>query len=136
MKQIAPKPQALFDLVDKLRYKAGWTFNLHDIDRGQDCIGLTLCILIETPNSYNPEQLRQVMHYMQVPAAAYNEQSWRHWLLEQVLLVERHETLEFFEIDGVKPYAPNHGPGNDPYIVFELTTDLDRRTQFTGEVKP
>lgn len=33
-----------------------------------------------------------------------------------------------------RPYAPNHGPGNDPYTVREETTDLQRRTQFTGNV--
>lgn len=33
-----------------------------------------------------------------------------------------------------RPYAPNHGPGNDPYVVREETTDIDRRTQFTGNV--
>lgn len=33
-----------------------------------------------------------------------------------------------------RPYAPNHGPGNDPYQVRELTTDMDRRTQYTGNV--
>jgi hypothetical protein len=49
--------------------------------------------------------------------------------------VERHEAMEFFEIDGTKPYRPNHGPGWDPYIVTQLSTDLDRRTDFRGEVQ-
>lgn len=34
---------------------------------------------------------------MPVPAAAYNEQSWTRWLLEQILLVEKHEAMEFFK---------------------------------------
>jgi len=29
-----------------------------------------------------------------------------------------------------------HGPGDNPYVVHELATDLQRRTQWTGEVKP
>jgi hypothetical protein len=33
-----------------------------------------------------------------------------------------------------RPYAPSHGPGNDPYMIREYGTDLDRRTKFTGEV--
>lgn len=44
--------------------------------------------------------------------------------------------MEFFTIDGVKPYAPNHGPGNDPYVVRELTTDQARRTSFLGTIQP
>ena len=50
--------------------------------------------------------------------------------------VERHEACEFFQIDGERPYAPHHGPGNDPYIVFDHGTDEDVRTSFRGEVKP
>ena len=35
---------------------------------------------------------------------------------------------EFFKVDGERPYQPNHGPGNDPYTIRELTTDEARRT--------
>lgn len=83
-----------------------------------------------------PRPPYHVHHYMPVPPAAYNRQSWQRWLFEQIVVVERHEACEFFTIDKVKPYAPNHGPGWDPYIVTEMTTELDRRTKFTGEVNP
>ena len=33
------------------------------------------------------------------------------------------------------PFAPNHGPGEDPYRIVEHGSDLARRTQFTGEVR-
>lgn len=71
-----------------------------------------------------------------MPPASYNRQSWRRWLFEQVLLVERHEACEFFVVDGERPYAPRHGPGNDPYVVVEYAKDEDRRTSFRGEVNP
>jgi hypothetical protein len=32
--------------------------------------------------------------------------------------------------------APHHGPGNDPYIVFERGTDKEARTMYTGKVNP
>jgi hypothetical protein len=136
MHQIAPRPEELARLVDELAYKPRWEITLADVDRGQGSIGLTLCVLITTPNAYNHDQQRRVMHYMPVPPAAYNRDSWQRWLLEQLLAVERHEACEFFTVAGVKPFAPNHGPGHDPYTVVQLTTDEDRRTQFTGEVKP
>ena len=92
------------------------------------------------------------MHYMPVPPAAFDRRSWRRWLFEQLLLVERHEACEFFRFEydtpnqigterlGTnhhveRPYAPHHGPGNDPYIVFEHGLDVDVRTSFRGEVK-
>jgi hypothetical protein len=134
MYQDAPDPDALAVLVDELEYKPRWRVTLEDVDRGQGSRGLTLCILITTPNSYNHDELRSVMHYMPVPPAAYDRRSWQRWLLEQLLLVEQHEACEFFTIAGDKPYAPSHGPGSDPYIIREIGTDLDRRTSFRGDV--
>ncbi len=134
MHQEAPFPQALADLVGRLEYKDRWQFTLEDLDRSQGSKGLTLCILITTPDSYNHDKLRSVMHYMLVPPAAFDERSWRRWLLDQILLVERHEACEFFTISGDKPYAPSHGPGNDPYLIREVGTDEDRRTSFRGMV--
>ncbi|HET7486822.1 MAG TPA: hypothetical protein VFJ85_02770 [Acidimicrobiales bacterium] len=174
MRQVAPRPDALFELVGMVSYRPGWTFRLDDIDRGQGSEGLTLVITTCGYDSYHPDRGEnyrvhttcgydsyhpdrgenyRVHHYMPVPPAAYDRRSWRRWLFEQLLLVERHEAMEFFrfEWDEVvegreiyldqtirhveRPYAPHHGPGNDPYIVFDLGTDEDRRTSFRGDVK-
>ena len=135
--QKAPYPEILKNLIDKLEYRPGWRVSLEHIDRGQGSEGLTLKILSLGYDSYHPDrgQSYRVWHYMPVPPAAYNEQSWRRWLLEQFLLVERHEACEFFKIDGERPYAPHHGPGNDPYIIFDHGTDEDVRTMYTGKVR-
>lgn len=135
-RQLAPDPVELRDLVDKLVYRNDWTFTLEDdLDRGQGSRGLTLVIHIITDDGYHPEKRRGVIHYFIVPAASYNRSSWQRWLLDQCLLVEQHEACEFFTVDGVKPFAPLHGPGNDPYTIRELSTDVDVRTSFRGEVK-
>lgn len=131
--QIAPYPEALFRLVADLRYKEGWAFTLEDLDRGQGSRGLTLIVHLTTVDSYHPDEPFSVVHYMIVPAASYDERSWRRWLFEQILLVERHEAAEFFLIGEDRPYAPSHGPGNDPYIVREVGTIEDQRTTFRGE---
>ncbi len=135
MRQEAPFPQALAKLVDAVVYKPGWTFRLYDLDRGQGSVGLTLVITVQTADSYHPERTIRVQHYMTVPPAAFDARSWRRWLFDQVLLVERHEACEFFQLDGDRPYAPSHGPGNDPYLIREVATDEDRRTSFRGEIK-
>jgi hypothetical protein len=136
--QVAPYPDVLDALVSRLKYRPGWRVVLSHHDRGQGSVGLTLVITTLGFNSYQPDDGMnyRVNHYMPVPPAAYNEQSWRRWLLEQFLLVERHEACEFFRIDGKRPYAPHHGPGNDPYIVFERGTDEEARTMFTGDINP
>lgn len=131
--QTSPFPTILADLVDKVKYKEGFTFNLSNLDRGQGSKGLTLVINYTGPDSYKPDQQISVNHYMIVPPAAYDKHSWTRWLLEQVLLVEQHEACEFFIIDGERPYAPHHGPGNNPYTIFDIGTVEDARTTFRGE---
>jgi len=142
MTQVAPYPWVLADLVKLLTYKADWAFSLQDpvaspmFDRGQGSVGLTLVITIRTPDSYHPERTVQVRHLFPVPPAAYDSRSWRRWLFDQVQLVERHEAMEFFQIGPARPFAPSHGPGNDPYLVREIGTVQDVRTSFRGDVKP
>jgi hypothetical protein len=134
--QYSPWPQTLVNLVGRLEYRR-WKFKLDDIDRGQGSRGLTLIITTRGYDSYNPDhgENYRVNHYMPVPPAAFNEKSWRWWLFEQCLKVERHECMEFFKIDGKRPYAPLHGPGNDPYMVAERSTNREIQTMYTGEVR-
>lgn len=138
MRQEAPYPYALETLVNQLKYRPGWEFDLADTDRGQGSKGLTLVITTRGYNSYHPErgETYRVNHYMLVPPAAFDERSWRRWLFEQLHLVELHELMEFFQIGDERPFAPSHGPGNDPYLVRELGTDEDQRTSFRGVLNP
>lgn len=116
--QVGPDAAVLAWLVKQLTYKPNWQFQLvGNYDRGQGSKGLTLLIYVTTPDSlarYGESPIR-VLHLMPVPPAGYNRKNWQRWLIEQVILVERHETMEFFKIDGRAPYFPNHGDGNDPY---------------------
>jgi hypothetical protein len=123
--------------------------------------GLTLVIVTLTYDTYHPERGRSyaVQHFFPVPITTWNRQSWMRWLFDQYTSVLVHEAMEFFQVpaecdcgatttaDGtrlhevtcsigskVRPYAPNHGPGENPYTVRELTTDLARRTQYTNKV--
>jgi hypothetical protein len=136
MLQTAPWPEALEDLVAHLEYRPGWKFSLAHIDRGQGSTGLTLIITTRGYDTYHPDRgdNYRVNHYMPVPPASYDARSWQHWLFEQLLLVERHECMEFFQCHGTRPYAPAHGPGNDPYLALDYGTEDDRRTSFRGEL--
>lgn len=136
MRQEAPYPEILDQLVKSLTYRRGWQFDLRDMDRGQGSKGLTFLATGIYPDTYNPDIMIRVRHLFIVPAASYNEQSWRRWIFDRILDIERHEAAEFFQINGERPYAPQHGPGNDPYIVFEHGSDLERRTRFDGTVAP
>ena len=123
----------LRDLLGRLTYRAGWKFELErDLYRGQGSRGTTLVITVTAPNSVRPQDTIEVRHYMLVPPASYNERSWRWWLFQQVGLVEQHERMEFFQLDGRAVYPPAHSPGNDPYLILDYGTAEDAETDFRG----
>jgi hypothetical protein len=155
MRQYAPFPTVLDDLVTNLRYRPGWHFELKDIERDHAGVhqgaagGLTFIGVTgdyEGPDgefrgamdAYHPERPRPVYFYFPVPAATYDERSWRRWVFDRILDVETHEAMEHFAFvesgSLVRPYSPSHGPGNDPYMIREVGSALDKRTAFTGKV--
>lgn len=131
-----PFPELLAGLVEACDYRPGWDVYLSDMDRGQGSRGLTLVIVTDTVNTYRPDEPLRVRHLFPVPPAAYDDRSWQRWLFERFHDVELHECAEFFQIDGRRPYSPSHGPGNDPYLIREVGTEIDQRTTFRGEVRP
>jgi hypothetical protein len=133
----APYPTELAELVEGCAYRPGWKISLGDIDRGQGSHGLTVVVTSLGYDTYNPDrgETYRVHHYFPVPPAAYDRRSWQRWLFEQFRLIESHESAEFFQIDGERPYAPSHGPGNDPYMIREVGTVADQRTTFRGELQ-
>jgi hypothetical protein len=153
MHQVAPYPAALASLVERLRYRdhMGWQVWLED-DRirdpatthGGESRGLTLVVGRCGPDTYHPEKTLFVNHYFPVPPATFNEASWQRWLFDRLGDVDTHERMEDFALvyEGdphaavIRPYKPNHGPGEDPYRVTEVTTETARRTSFRGTLNP
>lgn len=143
MNQTAPFPVELEDLVKRANLWPGWSMRLEDRLRdpadthGAEGRGLTLVIQTLGFNTYHPERgpNYSVHHYFIVPAATYNRRSWQRWLFDQYAKVWLHEAMESFSIDDERPYAPHHGPGNDPYTVFEHGTHQEVQTSFQGIVK-
>lgn len=149
--QGAPWPTELEEIVNKLQYRPGWRFKLEDIERDPATdehaatSGLTFIVMTLGYDTYHPERGEHygVYHYFIVPAATYNRESWLRWVLDQLIKVETHEACEFFRIreqdpkgdDYVdrRPFAPNHGPGWDPYQVRELNYVKDAETTFRGD---
>jgi hypothetical protein len=150
-RQVAPYPDELADLVGKLRYRRnlGWAVWLDDdLQRDKPGVhhgesrGLTLIVQRHGPDSYHPERTVTVHHYFAVPPATYNRESWLWWLCGRLGDVDAHERTEDYLFAPTaevrpgepltRPYAPNHGPGWDPYLVTVERTEQDRRTSFRG----
>lgn len=143
VQQYGPFPVGLKEIVDACVYRPGWRVTLVDLERdpasthGVAAGGLTLVITTVGFDTYDvgagPDY--RVAHYFVVPAATYNRRSWLRWLFDCFAKVELHEAMEFFQVAGARPFAPTHGPGDDPYVVHELATDEQIRTTFRGELK-
>ena len=125
-----------FDILTKLvaqtKCKPGWSFRLHDEEGA-----LRLVIRIHGFNNYDDEQPYTVDHYHPVPITTYNEKSWRRWIFEQCLRTMNHEIGESlrFGDDEVRPFAPMHGPGEDPYSVHEIRSIEDALTIQDGTLR-
>ena len=121
--QQGPDATTLAEVVSTITYKPGWSLWLTDMERPTEHLagshGLTLCIAAHVENSYRPEPTR-VEHWFAVPPAAYDRETWERWVLDQILLVEQHEALEFFRVDDELVYAPAHGPMRNPYEIRRL----------------
>lgn len=72
----------------------------------------------ETPNSLRPSEPRITQHMFELPDTE-DRRELGCWLLDRLLLVERHEACEFLEVDGVRPFWPNHQDEGDPYELVE-----------------
>jgi hypothetical protein len=124
--------EVLAQLVERVTYKPGWKFELQEVNRGQGCAGLTLMISATLDDSSNPGAKVGVLHLMPVLPAAYDEDAWMGWILEQIMLVEQHEALEFYKVDGEAPFFPGHAPGRNPYGVARViaSTPKDHDTAY------
>lgn len=154
LQQWAPWPVELEAAIADLRYEDGWRFWLEDIDRDfadtgrTEAIagGLTFVIVVPCRDSYHPERYRPVQHYHPVPAATFNRAAWERWLFDRLMDTIRHEAAEWFRfaelctsaddewVEERRPFAPTHGPGDDPYVLHEYATDEQRATSYRGEV--
>jgi len=123
MRQEAPFPFELAAAVAELRVAdlRTWSFRLDpECGRHAGARGLTLIITLETADAYRPGEPYTVTHYRWVPPESYDRAAWARWLLDQILLVDRHEIMEGFTIGGQRLFAPGHGGGHDPYHAAPL----------------
>lgn len=128
MRQYAPDPLELFELVVQAQYRPGWYFWIGDEERdpasshGEAAGGLTLEIVTSTTDTHDHSNTQYcVRHIFPVPAASYNRESWMNWLFERCLDVEEHEAAEFFaigreavELSGPLPYVSDYSRGPRP----------------------
>jgi hypothetical protein len=129
-------------MVSRLAYKPEWRFWLyqgptfaastHPFQASNNVINtastsvqvywedepLFLVISLETEDSTRPGKRIIIEHTFLVPHPSYKG-SWKRYLLNCILDVERHESMERFAIGDEKPFFPEHGPNARLYDIIE-----------------
>lgn len=127
-------PENTFDILEKVVGEAkcfpNWSFRLVDEDGA-----LRLVVRLKTTHNYDHDSPFIVDHYHPVPITTYNEKSWRRWVFEQCLRTMNHEIGEALNFNGVRPFVPMHGPGEDPYTVHEWRPESDALTIQDGSIR-
>lgn len=110
----------LKDLIDKITYKPHWQIYL-GYEVGKDGSGgWHLFVVSYTDDSLDPSRTIRVRHGFLIPAASYNRDTWVAWVFDRLRDVETHEAGEFFRVNGVREFAPHHGNGENPYLVWHV----------------
>lgn len=95
-----------------------------------------LYIMAYNPDSYAPDQMRHTRHEFVVPVATYHQQAWTRWVFDRFVSIELHEACESFQVAmptpgnalrRIRPYAPHHGNGEDPYAFWPGGTREQKR---------
>ncbi len=122
----------LRQLVSQARCKPNWSFRLKDEEGA-----LRFVVRVAGLDSSQPDHVvpKTIDHYFPVPMATYNEKTWRRWMFERCRGVENHELGEWFRIGSEWPFAPLHGPGEDPYTVHEFRHADDALTTQDGSIR-
>lgn len=122
--------ETLQKVVSEASAFPNWSFRLKDEDGAW-----RLVIRIVGHDNYNPDRPWIVDHFHPVPLATYNEKSWRRWVYEQCRRTMNHEIGEALNFNGIRPFAPMHGPGEDPYMVHEVRPVEDALTTQNGSLR-
>ena len=109
-------PALAESVVPRLGYKPGWRFKVGGPG------GRSLCVYVDAPDSLNPTRRRITQHVQPIPDDLTDEQAFLRWVLATLHKIERHETAEFLQLDGTRPFFPHHN-GGDPYQHVEHWKD-------------
>lgn len=124
----------LYKIVLNISCKPGWQFFLSEADETDGSKVLRFIISVTGKDSRATDSTITVHHYFPVPEATYNYKSWRRWAFECCLKVEIHEMSEWFLDQNERPFAPLHGPGEDPYAFHEFREPIAAYTQQNGKI--
>jgi len=97
--------------VALIGYKPGWRFRIGGP------LNRYLCVHAVTTDSSNPTRERSTQHMFEMPDL--EGRAFYRWVFDRLCDCERHETGEFFRVNGQVPYYPYHQDEGSPYAHVE-----------------
>lgn len=89
------------DLLTHFSYKPGWTFEARPVAFALGHYDVCVRFEFVTPNSYRPEELIRIASNERVPSYVIGKpEKFAHWFQHALFSVERHESREWFRVDG------------------------------------
>ena len=103
-------PTDLEHIVNSVQYRPGWKFWLELV--GKEVRLQILCVGFD---SYHPHRgpTYATSHSFRLPEIS--PPSWKLWLFERIMEVEKHEAMEFFQVGDERPFAPMHSRSANSY---------------------
>ena len=103
----------LAEAVATFKYKPGWQMRLvspgPDIYWPVDGTERYLEITFAANDSATGQPLPfPIRHEFPVPELGLTV-DWDRWLFSRILDAEPHEAMEFFQVNGIRPFYPEHG---------------------------
>lgn len=96
--------------LTKITYKPGWTIRLlEDVLTGLPTL---VAIDFDTEDTYNPGRTIKIGFRDKLRMPIVSLEQFERQILDMIDRVERHETREWFRIDGVMKYDPHRGLPN------------------------
>jgi len=92
----------IVSIVRRVSYKPGWSLVVRDVPMQ----GTYLSVLVELENSYQPGTTVPLRIHSPIPPMPSAE-ALMTWLAWRIRLIETHEVLEWFKLDG-KPWIDPH----------------------------
>jgi hypothetical protein len=119
-------------IVRETKCKPGWSFELADENGAK-----RLVITIAGVDNYDHSRRRTISHFHPVPICTYSVRAWRRWIFDHCIATMNHEIGESlrFGPEELRPFAPMHGPGENPYTVHEIRPEIDALTTQDGSLR-
>jgi len=120
-------------VVDEVEGMPGWSFDIAtDRETGTPVLRIHH---LDCMDAYQPDRKMPLTHSFPIPTTTYNEKSWRYFVFNCYRAVMNHELGEWVRWGDERPFAPLHGPGENPYVVTQYRTDEERRTRQDGSMR-